>query len=87
VVATVDAVRAKSTGPAIRASRATVYGFVAAAMLVLILPLLLIGLVRGLVLLVDRAWLAYLILSVISLGVGLFLWSIRPKGAATPRRT
>jgi hypothetical protein len=85
IVATVDTVRSKSSGPAIKISRGVVYGLVAALVAAIGLPLLIIGLVRGLILLLNDAWLAYLILSVLFIGAGLFVWRLRPKGAAVPR--
>lgn len=85
IVSAVDTVRAKSSGPAIRISRGVVYGLVAALVGVILLPLLVIGVVRGLVLLVNDAWLAYLILGAIFVAAGLLVWSRRPKGAAKPR--
>lgn len=83
VVGLVDNVRSKTAGPAIRISRAIVYGLVAVMLLIIALPLLLIGLTR----LLDYAipgdiWRVYAIIGVVFTAVGLFLWSKRPRGAA-----
>ena len=79
----VDNVRSKTAGPAIRISRAIVYGLVAMMLLVVALPLLLIGLTR----LLDYAipgdiWRVYLIIGGVLTALGLLLWSRRPRGAA-----
>ncbi len=83
VVDLVDNVRSKTSGPAIRISRAVVYGLVAVVLLLIALPLLLIGLTR----LLDYAvpgnvfWVYFIIGGTLTLG-GLALWSRRPRGAA-----
>lgn len=83
VVRLVDDVRAKTTGPAIRISRAIVYGLVAVILVLLALPLFLIGITRFLDWAVpgDVAYVYFIIGAVLSLA-GLFLWSRRPRGAA-----
>lgn len=83
VVGLVDNVRSKTAGPAIRISRAIVYGLVALIVFSLALPLLLIGLTR----LLDYAipgpiYRVYLTLGAVFTLLGLLLWSRRPKGAA-----
>lgn len=83
VVGLVDNVRSKTAGPAIRISRAIVYGLVAVILLIIALPLLLIGLTR----LLDYAvpgdiWRVYTIIGGVFTVLGLFLWSRRPRGAA-----
>ncbi len=85
VVETVDKVRSVSVGPAIRISRAIVYGLVALVLLAIALPILLIGLTR----LIDYAipgpiYRVYLTIGGVFTLLGLFLWSRRPKGAARP---
>lgn len=89
VVDVVDRIRAKTTGPAIRVSRAIVYGLVSVILLAVALPLLLVGATRGLISLVDltashetAVWVSYSIVGGIFILVGLLLWSRRPKGAA-----
>ena len=83
VVDLVDNVRSKTAGPAIRISRAIVYGLVAMVLMIIAMPLLLIGLTR----LLDYAipgniyWVYFAIGAVFSV-VGLLLWSRRPRGAA-----
>ena len=83
VVDLVDNVRSKTAGPAIRISRAIVYGLVALILLLLALPIFLIGITR----LLDYAipgnvyWVYFGIGGVFTL-LGLLLWSRRPKGAA-----
>jgi hypothetical protein len=85
IVTVIDDVRVKTTGPAIRISRAIVYGLVAAVLALVALPLLLVGLTRFLDWAVpgDVAYVYFIIGSVLCLA-GLFLWSKRPKGAAKP---
>jgi len=78
----VDDVRAKTTGPAISVARMVVYGVVALPLVIMALVLLIIGLVRGLDIALDRVWLAYMILGGVFVLAGLFLWTKRPKGAA-----
>ncbi|MEM7285003.1 MAG: hypothetical protein AAF480_01515 [Actinomycetota bacterium] len=83
VVDLVDNVRSKTAGPAIRISRAIVYGLVAMILLIIAMPLLLIGLTR----LLDYAipgdiWRVYAIIGGAFTALGLFLWSRRPRGAA-----
>jgi len=86
LVSRVDEVRVKTSGPAISVARMVVYGVVALPLLVMALILLVIGLVRGLDVLLDRAWLTYVILGGVFTVGGLVLWSKRPKGAARPAR-
>ena len=83
VVDVVDNVRSKTAGPAIRISRAIVYGLVAMVLLLIALPLFLIGLTR----LLDYAipgdiWRVYFIVGGVFVILGLLLWSRRPRGAA-----
>lgn len=83
VVDLVDNVRSKTAGPAIRISRAIVYGIVALILLLLALPIFLIGITR----LLDYAipgniyW-VYFGIGAVLLGAGLLLWSRRPRGVA-----
>ena len=83
VVDLVDNVRSKTAGPAIRISRAIVYGLVAMILMIIAMPLLLIGLTR----LLDYAipgdiWRVYAIIGGAFTALGLLLWSRRPRGAA-----
>ncbi len=83
VVTVVDTVRSKTAGPAIRISRAIVYGLVAATLLIVAMPLLLIGLTRLLNYFVPGdVWRVYLIIGASFSAIGLLLWSRRPRGAA-----
>ncbi len=84
IVSTVDQVRKKSSGPAIKISRAVVFGLLGALFAFIALIVFLIGAVRGLnILLPKDVWLVYLILGGIFLLGGAFLWSRRPRGAAS----
>ena len=83
LVGLVDNVRSKTVGPAIRISRAIVYGLVATILLLVAVPLVLIGATR----LLDYAipgdiYRVYLITGAFLTLVGLLLWSRRPSGAA-----
>ena len=74
----VDQVRAKTTGPAIIASRWVVYGLVLAFLGIFALVLLVVGLVRGLdVAIPGDVWIVYAILGVVCLLGGLLLWRKR----------
>ena len=93
VVDLVDTARTKTSGPAIKVSRAIVYGLVAALLGLLALPLFLIGLTRGVIVLVDKmgvdhdkaVWISYAGIGTLMLLIGFLLWSKRPKGAAVPK--
>lgn len=82
VVRYVGTVRDKTTGPALRASRSVVYLAAAGLIGVLLAILLLILVVRVLVAatgalpFVDAGdpWLAYLVIGIVFLGVGMYLW-------------
>lgn len=84
IVSTVDTVRVKTSGPAIKISRAVVFGLVGALISLIALIILIIGTVRLLdnVLPMD-VWLVYLILGGVFLAGGAFLWSKRPRRAAS----
>jgi hypothetical protein len=78
IVRTVDSVRDKTTGPAITAAAALVYGLVALTALTILATALVVGLVRGLeILLWHKVWLAYLVLAAVFLAAGLVSWSRR----------
>lgn len=84
IVSTVDQVRVKTSGPAIKVSRAVVFGLLGALMALIALIVLLIGLVRLLnILLPKDVWLVYLILGAVFSAAGAFLWSKRPRRAAS----
>jgi hypothetical protein len=84
VVSTVDTVRVKTAGPAIKISRMVVYGIMAAFIGLMAVILLLIGLVRLLDNVLPKdVWLVYLILGGLFMAIGAFLWSKRPRGAAS----
>ncbi|MDH4144797.1 MAG: phage holin family protein [Acidimicrobiia bacterium] len=74
----VGQVRTKTTGPLIVASRAVVYGIVAAVLGIVAVILALVALVRLLdVVLPAEVWLPYLILGGIFVLVGMVLWRKR----------
>ena len=83
VVGLVDNVRSKTAGPAIRISRAIVYGLVALVLMIIALPIFLIGITRLLDYAIpgDIYW-VYLGIGGVFTLLGLFLWSRRPRGAA-----
>jgi len=96
IVSVVGQVRDKTTGPAVSATRAIVYGLLAAILGTTALVLLSILIVRLLVLGFDgilgvtdlerggrAVWLAYLVLGAAVTGAGLLLWK---KGTTTPVR-
>lgn len=84
VVSTVDTVRVKTSGPAIKISRIVVYGIMATFIGLMAVILLLIGLVRLLDNVLPKdVWLVYLILGSLFLAIGAFLWTKRPRGAAS----
>jgi hypothetical protein len=83
VVGLVDNVRSKTVGPAIRISRAIVYGLVAIILLLVAMPLVLIGLTRLLNYAIPGdIYRVYLVTGAFLTLVGLLLWSRRPSGAA-----
>lgn len=84
IVDMVHQVRDKTTGPALKASRAVVYGTVAGLLGLVALIIFVIGAVRALVLVLpdDLAYVAYLILGGIFTLAGAFLWSKRTASDA-----
>ena len=95
IVSTVDDIRDKTTGPAIKISRSVVYGLTACFLLLLSIPFLILGISRGLIEIFDvwivsdrssAVWIVYLITGVLWLTVGLLFWRKRPKGAAQPKK-
>ena len=84
IVSTVDQVRVKTSGPAIKVSRAVVFGLLGALLAVVALIVFLIGIVRLLnILLPQDVWLVYMILGGVFCLAGFFLWSKRPRRAAS----
>ena len=84
VVSTVDTVRVKTSGPAIKISRMVVYGIMAAFIGLMAVIMLLIGTVRLLDNVLPKdVWLVYLILGAVFMAIGALLWSKRPRGAAS----
>ncbi len=84
IVTGVDQVKVKTAGPAIGIARSAVFGLLAAMLSVIAVPLFLIGIVRLLnTVLPAGVWLVYLILGALFLALGGFLWSRRPRGAAS----
>jgi hypothetical protein len=83
IVDLVDQVRAKTTGPAITAARALVFGLIVAVLAIVVGVLALVFLVRltteVLVLIWDGAgvWLTYLIYGVVFTAVGVFVFGRR----------
>lgn len=82
IVRVVDTVRDKTTGPVLSVARGVVYGLVAATAGVIVVVLLTIAAIRGLIILLDRAWLVYLILGALYCAVGALLWARRQPQAA-----
>lgn len=84
VVSTVDQVRIKTAGPAIKISRAAVFGLLGAFISIIALIVFLIGTVRALNNFLPKdVWLVYLILGAVFLLAGAFVWSKRPRRAAS----
>ena len=75
----VGTVRDKTVVPAQRATRVVVYGLLTLFFLLVAVTLLVIGAFRGLVVLTDRVWLAYVICGGILVLAGAFCWSKRMK--------
>jgi hypothetical protein len=85
IVNLVDQIRDKTTGPAIRAARAMVFGFLAAMLATAALVLLVVGLVRFVnVYVPGGVWVAHAIVGLLFVGVGLLLWSKRHAAAGAP---
>jgi hypothetical protein len=85
VVNLVDQVRDKTTGPAIKAARAMVFGFLATMLGTAALVLLVVGLVRFVdVYAPGGVWVAHGIVGLLFVGCGLLLWAKRngPADAA-----
>ena len=81
---TVEQVRVKSSGPAIGVARAVVFGVLGAVLALLATIIFLIGLVRFLnIVIPEGVWLVYIILGALFSGLGLLMWSKRPRGAAS----
>jgi hypothetical protein len=88
IVNRVEAVRTKTTEPAIKVGRAVVLGVIAAFLGVGVVILACVGLIR----LLDAAlpgtiWVVYLVLGVLFTGLGLAVWQLRlpeTKGRAAP---
>lgn len=84
IVTLVDNVKVKSSGPAIKISRALVFGIMGAVIAIFALLMFLVGLVRALNNFIPKdVWLVYLILGAVFMLIGAFLWSKRPRGAAS----
>lgn len=84
IVSTVDNVRVKTSGPAIKISRSVVYGLLGAFIGMIALIVFLIGTVRLLNNVLPKdVWLVYFILGAIFMALGIFLWSRRPRRAAS----
>lgn len=83
LVDVVDTVRVKTSGPAIRVSRAVVYGLVGLILGLVATPLLLVGLTRLLNYAIPGdIWRVYLLVGAVFTLLGLLFWSRRPRGAA-----
>lgn len=84
IVSVVDQVRVKSAGPAIGIARAAVFGILGAILALVASVVFLIGLVRLLnIVIPEGVWLVYIILGAIFSVLGIFVWSKRPRGAAS----
>jgi len=78
IVEQIDKVRDATVGPATKVAKGLVYGLIAVVVGILCLVLLVIGLIRGLdLLLPGSVWSAYLLLGVIFTAVGTVLWTRR----------
>ena len=75
----VQTVRAKTVEPAQKATRAVVYGLLAAFFVLMAVTLLIVGLFRGLVILTGEVWIAYLICGGILVVAGVLCWILRFK--------
>ncbi len=78
----VDAIRSKTTEPALRIAQTIVFGLLATGVAIMMLLLLTIGSVRALdAYLPQGVWLAYLVVGGVFTFIGLILWRkrIRPK--------
>ena len=75
----VGTVRDKTVVPAQRATRAVVYGLLAAFFILTAVSLLIIGAFRGLVILTGEVWAAYAISGGILVLAGTFCWTRRVK--------
>ena len=85
IVNLVDQIRDKTTGPAIRAARAMVFGFLATMLGIAALVLLVVGLVRFVnVYVPGGVWVAHGIVGLLFVGCGLLLWSKRYAPAGAP---
>lgn len=84
IVAVVDQVKVKSAGPAITVARAAVFGLLGALLALVAGIVFLIGLVRLLNVVIPKdVWLVYLILGAVFSLAGMFVWSRRPRNAAS----
>jgi hypothetical protein len=75
----VSVVRDKTVVPAQKATRAVVFGLLAAFFVGTALTVLTIGAFRGLVILTGEAWIAYLVCGGILVVGGWFCWRLRLK--------
>jgi Putative Actinobacterial Holin-X, holin superfamily III len=83
----VKTVRSKTVEPAQKATKAVVYGLLAAFFAMTAVTLLVIGLFRGLVILTGEVWIAYLICGGILVLAGAFLWTLRFRAPADDQET
>lgn len=82
VVNLIDQIRDKTTGPAIRAARAVVFGMLATMLGTAALVLFIVGLVRFVnVYVPGGVWVAHAIVGGLFVGTGLFLWAKRFRPA------
>lgn len=82
IVNLVDQVRDKTTGPAIRAARGMVFGFLATMLGTAALVLFIVGLVRFVdVYAPGGVWVAHTIVGLLFVGCGLLLWVKRYPSA------
>ena len=74
----------KTSGPAIGVARTVVFGLLGALLALIAAVVFLIGLVRLLDVVIPKdVWLVYLILGGLFVALGAFLWSKRPRDAAS----
>ena len=82
VVDTVDKVRSRTTGPVLNVAHASVYGIVAAVILVPIVIAFFAGLIKGLNWLVPGdVWIVYLIIASVMWVTGWVLWLQRDRSS------
>jgi len=83
IVSTVDTVKVKTSGPAIKVSRMAVFGLMGALIGIVGLLMLTMFLVRALSALPGGIWIVYMGLGAVFMVLGALAWNQRPRGAAS----